>query len=122
MSVNTITSLWSCLSSKVKYNMTSVYINYPTSHFSVRTNERSAGRFRRDTPNRRFFEINISTFSGVMASFASGDVQFTAKSGFDDIWIDVDFDSPEFEEAVIRYVQEILGRRYKPLRDAEWRR
>jgi len=102
--------------------MTSVYIDYPIPHFSVRQNETSATRFRRDTPHRRFFEINISTFSAVMTLFASGEVHFTSKAGFNDIWIDVDFDSLEFEEAVIRYVQEILGRRYKPLRDAEWRR
>ncbi len=102
--------------------MTSVYINYPVPHFSVKSGQSSESRMRHEKAERRFFRIDPTSFSSVISQFISGHVRFAADSGLNDIWLNVDFGSPEFEEAVIQYVQEIFGRRYKPLRDAEWRR
>jgi hypothetical protein len=46
---------------------------------------------------------------------------FAAKKELNDLWIEIDLDSPEQENGIIYVIQALLGLHYEPLRNAELR-
>lgn len=106
---------------KGKHSMTSIYIDYPVPHFSLRRDQRSEDRYRRAKENRRLVEFTPETFSAAIAPFVNGEVRFASEAALNDLWLDLDFGDYEFEEAIGRYIQRLLGKRYRPLAGAPWR-
>lgn len=102
--------------------MTSVYINYPNPLFSLEHGQAVKERLRHDKTERRVFHIDPQTFSVEIARFQEGEVRFAASPELNDLWLEIDFGDESFERAVAEYIQRLLGRRYKPLAEAGWRR
>lgn len=100
--------------------MHSVYINYPNPAFSIRHEQSAKSRMRHPESVTRLFQINPQTASEVLTLFIDGEVNFASTSDINDCWLEVDFGDMEFELAVVKFIQTVLGRRYAPLRDAPW--
>ena len=101
--------------------MTSIYIDYPDPHFAARVGVTAAERFRHGDIQRRVIRITPQTFSEDVRPFLVREVPFGASSGLNDLYLELDFDNVEFEAAIGKYLQAILGERYRPLATAEWR-
>lgn len=100
--------------------MTAVYINYPNPHFSVKHGKTAAAGFKHDKPSRRMVTIDRTTFAEAMSPFINGEFRFAAEADLNDVWLEIDFGDHEFELAIVKYVQRLLGSRYKPLANARW--
>ncbi len=101
--------------------MTSVYINYPNPHFSIEHGVTSLSRIRHEKDDRRLVTFTPHTLSSALLPFINAEVQFGASQAVNDMWLDLDFGNQEFEIALVKYIQTLLGRRYRPLADAPWR-
>lgn len=101
--------------------MASAYITYPNPHFSVRVGQSVQSRLRHQKPGRRVYVLTPATISRCLEEFVNGHVTFNATPEYNDAWIEADFGDERFEEELIRYLQRLLGRRYKPRAEAVWR-
>lgn len=41
---------------------------------------------------------------------------FNAQAGYNDMWLEVDFNNQDFETAVVWYIKELLGNHYRPFK------
>jgi hypothetical protein len=71
-------------------------------------------------PNRRTVRISTDSFSTAMRPFFVGEVPFVSISEFNDLWLDLNFDDQAFEKSLAEHIQRLLGRRYAPLKSAQW--
>lgn len=99
--------------------MTSVYIDYPTSHFSIGYGIRIADR-RQQAHDRREYYLNQSTLGPFLADCRQGKIRFASQAGLNSIWVELDLGGDDQEERAIKDIQEAL-RHYKRIREAEWR-
>lgn len=97
--------------------MTKAYINYPNPHVTVHgdascgfVNKSRRPAQRRITLSRRGMDEGLEALRAL---------QFRAEAGLNDVWITFDFDDAEFEESFVVYARSVLGRRYRPLREAK---
>ena len=101
--------------------MTSVYINYPNPHFAVKHDVSAESRMHQSKSNRRLVSFTPLNLSDSLLPFVRQQVSFNATSELNDMWLELNFENEGFELAVVKYIQHLLGKRYRPLRDAEWR-
>lgn len=101
--------------------MISVYIDYPVPHFSIARNVPAESRMRQRKYERRFLKINIANLSEHLALFARQEIRFASFQELNDIWLEIDLGSEEFEFATLKFIQYQIGKRYTPLATAEWR-
>lgn len=95
--------------------MTKAYFNSPNSRVTIHgtacgfaSKARTAGQ-RRVLISRRAIDEGLDDLSRM---------PFRAEAKFNDVWIVVDLDDPDFEEALIRYIRAMLGKRYKRIRES----
>jgi len=98
--------------------MLKAYFNYPNPRVTIHHDPDCGFIQSHQRPNQRYFYINASTMSEIIKLFTARKVRFAPMSGFNDIWLEVEFFNREFELATVRYVQYLIGRRYKPLANA----
>ena len=53
-----------------------------------------------------------------VTKFQDKQYEFASKAGWNDLWLEIDLQDEEFEDAVAHYVQRLLGAHYKPFADA----
>jgi hypothetical protein len=99
--------------------MIHVYVNYPIPKFSVHENSSCAtiGKHRKE--KQLLVRLDVDTLSDELRRFAEKEYVFTANPAGNDMWLDIDFRDREFEYAVLRYVQKLIGRHYTPLARCE---
>jgi len=98
--------------------MLKAYINYPNPHFTVHGSA-SCGEIRKmQRPEQRVVDIDRTSISDLLERFAGKHYRFAAEAGLNDMWLELSFDDPEFERAVVRHVRHLLGSHYEPLRNA----
>ena len=96
--------------------MIKAYINYPNPHMSIHKNPDCQMIQKNHAPNQRIFKIDIHSFANVLMDFVDEKFVFRTEKGFNDIWLEIDFKNSEFEIAIARYILNLLGNRYSPLR------
>ena len=97
--------------------MFKVYFNYPHSEIVIHKN-RSCGHIKKhQKEGQRSRQLNAKTISNEIMNFGTDSYKFDSTSISNDMWLEIDFADAEFEEAVLCYVQRVLGRRYRPFRD-----
>jgi hypothetical protein len=96
--------------------MLHVYLNYP--NFSANMHHRDDCRSVRpaDKPDQRIARINRETLSAELMKFADKDYKFAAFPERNDMWLDIDLEDVEFEEAVAAYILRLVSRHYTPFR------
>lgn len=99
--------------------MLRIYVNYPNPRVTVHADP-SCGYVRMmDKPQQRVVRIDPSTISVEIQRFIGKQYTFASQPDSNDMWLEIDFNDREFEEAVLWYVHRCLGRHYKPLRDSQ---
>jgi hypothetical protein len=95
--------------------MLTVYINYPNPKITVHPGQRSAERRKHCKPGQRVIEVNEETISSELTRFREREYRFNSQSELNDMWIDIDFNDPDFEIAVVSHIRKLIGRHYEPL-------
>lgn len=105
--------------------MLTVYINYPNAQATIHRNSRCGSIRPHNRPNQRICRINLATISEELKKFTelkeSKDDQyaFRSEAGWNDIWLELDFQDGEFEEAVLGFILRQIGHRYWRLADIQ---
>jgi hypothetical protein len=94
-------------------------IDYPTSHITIHRDPGCRHVAVGTSVHRRKIRLDANTFSTEVKKVSNGDYWLGSGGGLDILWLQVAFGDQEFELAVVRFVQRILARRYKPIREAK---
>jgi hypothetical protein len=94
------------------------YLNYPNPHVELHSNPNCAEIQKTHKSAQRNLMVTVGTFAGTCATLKSASFHMGSSAANNDAWISADFDDPEFEEAVVRYLLRQLGKRYTRLRGA----
>ena len=99
--------------------MLAVYINYPNSRIGVHTDGDCTHIRAQRKVGQRIVAVNPSTISQEIRMFGEKKGHpFGSTPEVNDMWMEIDFGDRPFEEAILRYLLVLLGRRYKPFRNA----
>ena len=97
--------------------MITCYINYPHSRISIHNDLSCGVIYQGRKLDQRHARIDLNSIGCELARF-NKEYVFGSTSENNDMWIVVDFSDHQFELEVIAYIKRILGKRYKPFRDA----
>ncbi len=89
------------------------YINYPVPHVTIHNDPTCASIQSHAKPNQRYCRINLSTISFELQNFHMKKYTFASNAEHNDMWLEIDFQDTEFEQAVVDYICRILQRHYK---------
>jgi hypothetical protein len=100
--------------------MLMAYLDYPTARISIHRAPACTAIQQHRLAHQRRYPINRDTISAELRKIQARDrqYQFASDGKLDDMWLEVDFQDAAFEEAIVRYMQRLLGQRYTPFRDA----
>jgi hypothetical protein len=98
--------------------MLSVYLNYPVSKVSAHHDPDCRHVRAKEKPEQRVVRINIENLSTELQKFRDKQYPFTSTAQLNDMWLEIDLQDRDFEDAVAHYVQRLLGSHYKPFADA----
>ncbi|HZT33039.1 MAG TPA: hypothetical protein VFA33_24335 [Bryobacteraceae bacterium] len=92
------------------------YLNYPEPHMTLHGDStcREIGKMRK--VNQRNLTVDRSSFARVIEQIRAKEFRLGADAAINDVWLTVNFEDPEFEEAVARYVHRLLCQRYRRLK------
>ena len=99
--------------------MLKVYINYPNPKISVHCDPSCGAIQKMSKADQRLVLIDRTTISAELQRFADKEYTFAANPAGNDMWLQIDFGDEEFESAVLRYVQHLIGQHYSPLAGVE---
>lgn len=89
--------------------MMKAYVNYPNPHVTIH-NDITCGEIQKQSkPNQRVVTLSPATVFGELQKFASGQYGFSANSGSNDLWLEVDLGNTALEKAVVNFVVWLLG-------------
>jgi len=92
------------------------YLNYPNPHMTLHGKTTCAEIGKMQKPRQRDIPVTQASFTGSIGLITK--LQLAARASLNDVWFTIDFDDPEFDEAVARYIHRLLARRYAPLTGA----
>lgn len=101
--------------------MTSVYIDYPEKKFHVQHGRTASSRFKHEKVNRRVMHLDLANLSDQLKVIVDNEMPFAANEQNNDLWLDIDLGDTEFELSVARFIHFHLGKRYRPIREADFR-
>ena len=99
--------------------MIRAFLDYPTSRVMVHGDHSCTYFDRPLSPDHRLVRLNDATISEELHRFQEKHYKFASEAEFNIIWIEADFDDFEFEVALIEHMRNVLGKHYKPFRDAQ---
>jgi hypothetical protein len=99
--------------------MLKAYINYPNPHISVHGDPTCSEIRKQQKSSQREVRIDVNTISNELEKFVAEDFRFGASAALNDMWLAIDFGDPQFELAVVKYIQREVGKHYKPLAGAK---
>lgn len=94
--------------------MLKAYLNYPQSKVSVHRNPSCSNIEKMSKPNQRSVQIDLQKISEELQRFSENEHKFASEAKWNDMWITIDFDDPDFEDAVLAYVHRLISKRYSP--------
>ena len=98
--------------------MTISYFNYPTSSITVHKDPRCSHIRSHRKEGQRLVSMNLDSLSRELGRFQFKEYRFGSIAALNDMWVEVECGDPEFDLAVTRLLHRILGKRYKPFREA----
>ena len=99
--------------------MLKAYINYPNPHISVHSDPTCSEIGKQQKPSQREVRIDVNSISTELKQFIAKDYRFGSSASLNDMWLAIDFSDPQFELAVVEYIQREIGKHYKPLAGAK---
>lgn len=93
--------------------MLSVYVNYPNSRVSAHHDSLCSQIRAQRKRNQRTCKINPLAVAAELDRFRDKEYPFQSKAEWNDMWIEIDLQDREREEAVAREILRLLGTHYK---------
>jgi hypothetical protein len=95
-----------------------VYVNCPNPHFTVHRDPACRMIQLHGKVNQRVRRVTSDTLGGLLSELIDRRMRFAAQKGLNDLWLEVNLDTPEQEMGLVHIGQAILGRRYRSLATA----
>lgn len=95
--------------------MIKAYINYPHCYMELHAVSTCSEIGKRGKLAQRKEDVTIKSFAATADKLAGRNFRLGSNASINDIWLSVNFDDVEFEEAVAEYLYRSLGKRYEPL-------
>jgi hypothetical protein len=99
-----------------------VYLNYPNPRMTIHGDSTCAEIGKMQKVGQRGVIFTRASITQSLSQLTSGEFHLGAQAAVNDVWFTIDFDDPEFEEAVARHIRHLLGQRYGRLRGAQIQR
>ena len=97
--------------------MIDVYLNYPNSCVSVHGQPTCPAIGQMRKAGQRRVRVDPGTRETELRKFTAT-YRFASKAEFNDMWVSVDLDTRQEEASVVAEIKKLLGRRYRPFREA----
>ncbi len=97
------------------------YFNYPNKHVTLHAT--GCGRVQQEHKiNQRRIHLTFDALGEELQRFVKQEHAFASQAANNDMWLEFDFGDREFEEAVVAFIQRLLGQRYSAFRNCkpEW--
>ena len=91
--------------------MIKVYINAVAARMTIHNNPNCDSAQIKINQDQRTVLINTDSLSRELRRFRKNEYRFVAEAGMDDLWLILDFQDAEFENALAGYVRRLVGRR-----------
>ena len=98
--------------------MIHVYVNYPNAAITIHSYASCASIRKHQRQGQRYRAVTKSNAKVFLSAFEQRKLPFAAEPGPKDIWLEINLDTPEQEEAVVHIFQVLIGRRYGPVASA----
>jgi hypothetical protein len=95
------------------------YINYPNPHITIHSDSNCGNIGAQSRVNQRQIVITRNTIGEEIERFRTKQYTFAANKSVNDMWLTVDFGDVKFEDAVVKYIQRLIGAHYRPIAYAE---
>jgi hypothetical protein len=99
--------------------MLKAYINYPNPHISAHGDLTCPEIGKQQKQGQRRVQIDVSSISSELREFINKEHRFGSVAASNDMWLELNFSDPQFEMAVLEYIQREIGKHYKPLATVE---
>jgi hypothetical protein len=96
-------------SSTQEESMIKVYLNYVQYHVTIHHDMACCNIQSNNKPDQRYVRINNDTITTVFQDFANRQHLFASTAERNDMWLEIDFDDVEFEEAVTEHIRKMLS-------------
>lgn len=94
--------------------MIKLYINPADARVILHNNPNCDSARIRVNQDQRTILVNTDSLSRELRRFRNNEYRFAAEAGMSDVWVMLDFQDAEFENALARYLQRLVGQRHKP--------
>ena len=90
--------------------MIKAYINAIDARLTIHNNPNCDAAQIRINQDQRTVLINTDSLSRELRRFRKNDYRFVAETGMNDIWLILDFQDGEFENALAHYLKRLVGK------------
>jgi len=97
--------------------MIQAYFNYVHKRIRIHSDKNCMYFTERKKPGQRVLIINNKTIGDEFNKFEKKKYRFCSIAIFNGMWVIVDFDNQEFEEAVVNHIHLLLSKQYPPFRE-----
>lgn len=95
-----------------------VYVNYPNPHFTIHRDAGCGMIQMHQSEKQRHRIVHQQNLGAFLADFIERRIPFAAQSGLNDLWMQIELNTPEQELGLVQVVQALIGQRYRPLATA----
>ena len=92
--------------------MINASINYPHGYMELHAVSTCSEIGKRGKLAQRKEDVTPTSFATIVNKLADKNFRLGSDASNNDVWLSVNFDDPEFEEAVAGYLYRSLGKRY----------
>jgi len=89
--------------------MIQVYVDYTSERMTIHRRAGCKGIEKMSAPDQRVIKIDAASASQELTRFQQNEYRFSSDGTDNDMWIEIDFDSPEFEHSVVEYLRTRLS-------------
>ena len=91
--------------------MIKVYINALAARVTIHNNPNCGAAQIKINEDQRTVLINTDSLSRELRRFRRNEYRFVAEAGMNDLWLILDFQDGEFENALANYLKRLVGER-----------
>ena len=93
------------------------YINYPHRYMELHADSTCSEIGKMGKIAQRQEEVTPQSFAATCDKLANKNFRLGSDASINDLWLFVNFNDSDFEEAAARYLYRSLAKRYEPLQD-----
>jgi hypothetical protein len=92
------------------------YFNYPNSKVTIHIHDGCSQIMKQSKLDRRFIRVRIDNLVTVLERIETGEINFRSEPEANDLWLDIDLQSQNYETSFVHLVHALLSDKYLPFR------